>query len=596
MELQGFQKAYSEWKDMLVFLKSRRRAYLFALLADCTIMGALPVAISFALNELITASVNGSLEQLIRSAILISLTFLLFSAVVPIIHYSLQRIIKKTMADIRVTLYEHLTRLPVPYFEANHPGEMVSRIINDAHNMEEAYGESMRNILQNAMTLIMVTTTMLIMDWRFSLIFIVLGIGITFVNVRFVQPLRETNDRLQAKLGEITAKIAGFIEGLPIIKTFSAGRIVREDIADTNKELTQTANSQGFKTGLLDAINFLFSFVMFGGMLVVGLFIYSKNQLGVLGQLVQLQTTMVFIFLEFGRIIASLQHSLSGSARVYGLLNQPVEEIDLVITDKTLQQQLDYVKNSSSIEAFSLQDVVLQRGMDQVLNHVTLSVRVGELAAVVGTSGSGKSTLLKALLGFYPPAKGDIYFFAKNAKTHTLTQVRELIAYVPQDPHLFEGTIEENIRFGRPDAEEGELIEAAKAAFAHEFILELPDGYKTRIGEDNVRLSGGQRQRIAIARALVSKAPIVLFDEPTSALDSHSETCVRDAIRSLKDQRTVMIVTHQMQTAEIADVIFVMEQGSIVDHGSPNEMKAKEGPYLRLFAGETSSNKAISIH
>ncbi|XOS93287.1 ABC transporter transmembrane domain-containing protein [Brevibacillus laterosporus] len=303
MELQGFQKAYSEWKDMLVFLKSRRRAYLFALLADCTIMGALPVAISFALNELITASVNGSLEQLIRSAILISLTFLLFSAVVPIIHYSLQRIIKKTMADIRVTLYEHLTRLPVPYFEANHPGEMVSRIINDAHNMEEAYGESMRNILQNAMTLIMVTTTMLIMDWRFSLIFIVLGIGITFVNVRFVQPLRETNDRLQAKLGEITAKIAGFIEGLPIIKTFSAGKVVREDIADTNKELTQTANSQGFKTGLLDAINFLFSFVMFGGMLVVGLFIYSKNELGVLGQLVQLQTTMVFIFWSLAELL-----------------------------------------------------------------------------------------------------------------------------------------------------------------------------------------------------------------------------------------------------------------------------------------------------
>ncbi|MBG9773141.1 ABC transporter ATP-binding protein [Brevibacillus laterosporus] len=596
MELQGLQKTYLEWKDMLIFLKSRRRAYLFALLVDCTIMGALPVAISFALNELITASVSGSLEQLIRSAILISLTFLLFSAVVPIIHYSLQRIIKKTMADIRVTLYEHLTKLPVSYFEANHPGEMVSRIINDAHNMEEAYGESMRNILQNVMTLVMVTITMLIMDWRFSLIFIVLGVGITFVNVRFVQPLRETNDRLQAKLGEITAKIAGFIEGLPIIKTFSAGKVVREDLAVTNKELTQTANSQGFKTGLLDAINYLFSFVMFGGMLVVGLFIYSKNELGILGQLVQLQTTMVFIFLEFGRIIASLQHSLSGSARVYGLLNQPVEEIDLVITDKTTQKQLDYVKNSSSIEAFSLQDVVLQRGMDQVLNHVTLSVRVGELAAVVGTSGSGKSTLLKALLGFYPPAKGDIYFFAKNAKTHTLTQVRELIAYVPQDPYLFEGTIEENIRFGRPDAEEGELIEAAKAAFAHEFILELPDGYKTRIGEDNVRLSGGQRQRIAIARALVSKAPIVLFDEPTSALDSHSETCVRDAIRSLKDQRTVMIVTHQMQTAEIADVIFVMEQGSIVDHGSPNEMKAKEGPYLRLFAGETSSNKAISIH
>lgn len=174
--------------------------------------------------------------------------------------------------------------------------------------------------------------------------------------------------------------------------------------------------------------------------------------------------------------------------------------------------------------------------------------------------------------------------------------MRELIAYVPQDPHLFEGTIEENIRFGMPDAEEEELIEAAKAAYAHEFILELPDGYKTFIGGDKVRLSGGQRQRIAIARALLSKAPIGLFDEPTSALDSHSESCVRDAIRSLKDQRTVMIVTHQMQTAEIANVIFVMEQGSIVDHGTPDEMKVKEGPYLRLFAGETTSDKAISIH
>ncbi|QIC05484.1 ATP-binding cassette domain-containing protein [Brevibacillus sp. 7WMA2] len=158
-----------------------------------------------------------------------------------------------------------------------------------------------------------------------------------------------------------------------------------------------------------------------------------------------------------------------------------------------------------------------------------------------------------------------------------------MIAYVPQDPHLFEGTIEENIRFGRPDAEEEELIEAAKAAYAHEFILGLPDGYKTFIGGDKVRLSGGQRQRIAIARALLSKTPIVLFDEPTSALDSHSESCVRDAIRSLKDQRTVVIVTHQMQTAEIANVIFVMEQGSIVDHGTPDEMKVKERHYLRLL-------------
>ncbi|AUM65305.1 ABC transporter ATP-binding protein [Brevibacillus laterosporus] len=596
MGLHGLQKAYLEWKDMLIFLKSRRRAYLFALLADCTIMGALPVAISFALNELITASVNGSVESLVRSSILISLTFLFFSAAVPFIHYSLQRIIKKTMADIRVTLYEHLTRLPVSYFEANHPGEMVSRIINDAHNMEEAYGESMRNILQNVMTLVMVTTTMLIMDWRFSLIFIVLGLGITFVNIRFVQPLRETNDRLQATLGEITAKIAGFIEGLPIIKTFSAGNKVREDLADTNKELTQTANSQGFKTGLLDAINFLFSFVMFGGMLVVGLFIYTKNELGVLGQLVQLQTTMVFIFLEFGRIIASLQHSLSGSARVYGLLNHPVEQIDLVISREESEKQSNHVKSCSSTEAFSLHDVVLQRGMNQVLNHVSLSVGAGELTAVVGTSGSGKSTLLKALLGFYPPAEGDIYYFAKNGKAHTLTQVRELIAYVPQDPHLFEGTIEENIRFGRPDAEMEELVEAAKAAFAHEFILELPDGYKTRIGEDKARLSGGQRQRIAIARVLLSKAPIVLFDEPTSALDSHSETCVREAIRALKGQRTVMIVTHQRQTAEIADVIFVMEQGAIVDHGSPNEIKAKEGPYQRLFAEENNSNEAITIY
>ncbi|AIG27347.1 ATP-binding cassette domain-containing protein [Brevibacillus laterosporus] len=128
------------------------------------------------------------------------------------------------------------------------------------------------------------------------------------------------------------------------------------------------------------------------------------------------------------------------------------------------------------------------------------------LAAVVETSGSGKSTLLKALLGFYPPAEGDINFFAKNAKTHTLTQVRELIAYVPQDPHLFEGTIEENIRFGRPDAEEEELIEAAKAAYAHEFILGLPDGYKTFIGGDKVRLSGGQRQRIAIETCFIIKS------------------------------------------------------------------------------------------
>jgi ABC-type multidrug transport system fused ATPase/permease subunit len=220
---------------------------------------------------------------------------------------------------------------------------------------------------------------------------------------------------------------------------------------------------------------------------------------------------------------------------------------------------------------------------DLVLKGFTTEVDKGETSAVVGLSGSGKSTLFKLLLGFYKSAAGRICLFGRDIREYSLSELRGLIAYVPQESYLFSGTIRENISYGRLGASEEEIIDASKAAFAHDFIMELPEGYETQVGERGARLSGGQRQRIAIARALLKNAPVLLLDEATASLDSESEQQVQQALEVLMKGRTSIAVAHRLSTIRNAKNILVMDSGSVVEEGNHDFLLSLDGAYARLY-------------
>jgi ABC-type multidrug transport system fused ATPase/permease subunit len=224
------------------------------------------------------------------------------------------------------------------------------------------------------------------------------------------------------------------------------------------------------------------------------------------------------------------------------------------------------------------------RGDDvEVLRKVSLSAGRGQVAALVGPSGGGKSTIVKLLLGFYPVREGEIAVEGQRIEAYSLSQLRSKIAYVSQDAYLFDGTIAENIRYGKPDASRQEVVAAAQAAHAHDFILEQPAGYETPVGERGTKLSGGQRQRIAIARALIKDAPVLILDEATSALDSESEQEVQDALGVLMEGRTTVAIAHRLSTVESADRIYVIDEGRVVEEGGHEELVVRGGLYSRLY-------------
>jgi len=286
------------------------------------------------------------------------------------------------------------------------------------------------------------------------------------------------------------------------------------------------------------------------------------------------------MFLQLGSFLSQLQGCLAGASRVFEIMDMP-EEKNRGSAYKGVTDSV-YIKFKNVSFNYG--------GQGQGLKNFSMDIERGCKAALAGPSGGGKSTVFKLLLGYYPQEEGEIIIDGKPIEEYSLTALRNMIAYVPQDTYLFDGTIYENIGLARPNASREEIIEAAKAAYAHDFISQQPDGYETMVGERGVRLSGGQKQRIAIARAILKDAPILLLDEATSALDSESELLVQKALEKLMAGRTVLTAAHRLSTIESSDVIYVVEEGSILEKGSHKELCKESGLYRKLWELQSGNN------
>jgi ABC-type multidrug transport system fused ATPase/permease subunit len=389
------------------------------------------------------------------------------------------------------------------------------------------------------------------------------------------------NDSIQESMGAYTENLANIIGGFMTMKSLGLESEMLKNASTVNGEILRNNLKLSKKSAAMESRNFLFSSINFVGVVVLASFLAIKgiSSLGSVVSMVYLLGNVNNMFSEINGMLLGMQRSLAGAKRVTEILEAETEPAAV------------NAEGTRNKEMIVLEDIDFSYNMDsQILKDINLYVKKGQIVALAGPSGGGKSTILKLLLGYYSPTAGSITVDGKAAKDLTLAGLRSLMAYVPQDSYIFDGTVEENISYGRPGALTEEIKQAAEAAYADEFICQMEQGYQTLVGERGVRLSGGQRQRIAIARAFLKDAPILLLDEATSSLDSQSEQQVQSALEHLMKNKTVLIIAHRLSTIERANVIYLIEGGRIVESGSHEDLLQNKSLHHRLYETQFAEN------
>ncbi len=493
--------------------------------------------------------------------------------------YSVTWLGERVTADLRSAVYRHVVRQSPAFFESNATGEVLSRLTTDTTLVQQVVGSSLSMGLRNgvmgigAMVMLIVTNPYVMTQ--------VLGILLLVVapSMAFGRRVRKLSRASQDRVADSSAIAAEVLNAIPVVQSYTQeGReaarfeVSTEHAFDTAKKRTRVRSM---------LVAFIISATF--GALLWGL--YQGTQAVLQGKITagHLGETVVYVMLLVSSV-AVLSEVYGDLLRAAGASERLMELLAAVspVVDPAAPQSLPPTRAGSSIELRHVQFHYPSRPLHPALSDFSLHVKPGETVALVGPSGAGKSTVFQLLLRFYDTGAGAVLLDGVDVRTTSLAELRTRIGIVPQDSTVFSADAMENIRYGRPEATDDEVMAAARAAFAEEFILRLPEGYKTFLGERGVRLSGGQRQRIAIARAMLKNPPLLLLDEATSALDAESERMVQAALEAAMADRTTLVIAHRLATVQKADRIIVMEQGRIVEEGNHQELMQRAGLYAKL--------------
>lgn len=479
------------------------------------------------------------------------------------------------IADLRIQMFAKLARADLNWIQTVHSGRLISSFLTDALLIRQTASRSLVTMGENYLKVIILVGTMFYMDARFAVLILLFMPIAWFVLSRQRRKMRKSTTKSLQETGDLSALITQTLRGMRVVRAYR-----QEDREETraasaiNRALEFTMRGTRARALSSPAIELLTGF----GFALAIYFAGTKGVRGdlTLGHFMGFMTAALLIYAPLksaATLQTQLQEGVAAASRVFGVVDRQVHLVELPDAKplKLKQGEIEFRNVSFAYEP-----------ENAVLKGVSLTVPPGSTVALVGPSGSGKSTLVNLTLRFFDPDHGNVLIDEQDIKHVTIDSLRDNIALVTQDPVLFDDTIRANIAYGAKPIDESQVIDAAKAAAAHDFIMGLPRGYDTRVGEAGGLLSGGERQRIAIARAIYKDAPILLLDEPTSSLDSEAEAKVQAALEVLMRGRTVLMIAHRLSTVKKADLICVLDQGRIIETGRHDELVAKGGLYTRL--------------
>ena len=539
-------------------------------------------AMSILMGNIMASLVAGSRAMVMTTIwnfVLMMFGFMIFLGLgIALYIYNSERI----MQDVRQALFRTFMRSGIEESTASHSGEGVAAINTDANTMSQMFGQPLTNVLGNVITIVGGIGTIFVIDWRLGLAALTLGILSFLFQTRFTKPIAEIGKGQLEANAETVKTASNIFNGSVAIRAYNT----QSKALLTFDRENQKIKILGFRSAIIDTLRDSFSLVqiwlslvvtfIFGGWLVANGYLEFHYLMIVAGMF----TAFVNAIGNIGGTYAELQVPLAGAKRVFEVLDSG----DVLVKDKK-----ETIKTERTGYKLTLNNLnFAYNGQEKnVLNGLNLEIGENEMVAFIGESGSGKSTLLRAIIGLYDRADLGMTVGGVNFNDIDMKSWRENFAYVDQSCKLFDMTVSENIAMGSGGVVETEAITlAAKRAAAHDFISELGDGYETACGEKGASLSGGQKQRIAIARALIRKAPVLVFDEATSSLDTESERSIMETIHELRSDHTILMVTHNLFNVKTADKIVVMKDGEIVEVGTHEELLAKGGEYAELLAKE----------
>lgn len=579
---------------------------IFMLISTFSNAGAM-ASIQNVLDEAIKMVETGSTD--FSGVAKLIMTMIILYGITIVFRYSHLRIMtdvgQDSLLHIRESLFTHMMGLPIQYFDTNKHGDVMSRYTNDVDATRQMISQSLPQLLTSVLMMISYMIAMILTSWLLSIFTILFSSLLILITRLISRGTRKYFISQQANIGQLNGYIEEMIEGQKVVKVFRHEKEAIKGFSELNRKVADTARISMSRSGMLIPLTVNMGYLSFSIAAILGGILVLNGHMTVPALVTYLLFTRLFTgpTNQMGQQLNFVQMALAGASRIFAVLDMEKEvdngDVTLVNVEYDEDGKLVETTKKTNIWAWKDKDKLIKLEGEVILTNVdfgyssdrlilkdvSLYAKPGQKIALVGSTGAGKTTITNLINRFYEINSGSITFDGIELKRIKKDSLRRSLGIVLQDTHLFNTTVRENIRYGKLDATDEEVIAAAKLANAHEFILKLPKGYDTIITDDGDNLSQGQRQLLSIARAAISNPPVLILDEATSSIDTYTEKLIQDGMDKLMEGRTVFVIAHRLSTIKNSDAIIILEDGRIIERGDHDELIEQKGVYYQLFTG-----------